>query len=169
MEVPFAPRGDHLDPGFEGVRAQFESDLIVPLARRPVGDGVGAGVAGDLDQSFGDQRTGDRRAEEVLALVDGVGPEHREHEVADELLANVVDEDGLLGDPHLECLLASRLEFFALAEVGGVGDDLAAVGVLEPLQDHRGVEAAGIGQHHFRDGAELVGGRGEASVVTRTP
>ena len=52
-----------------------------PRARRP------------LDQALGDQRAGDRRAEQVLALVDGVGPEHGEDEVARELLAQVLDED----------------------------------------------------------------------------
>mgnify|MGYP003337133156 CR=1 FL=1 len=37
-------------------------------------------------------------------------------------------------------------EILALPEVGGEGDDLAIVGLLEPLQDDGGVEAAGIGQ-----------------------
>ena len=40
-------------------------------------------------------------------------------------------------------------EFFALAEIGGEGDDLAAVSGLQPLEDDRGVEPAGIGQHHL--------------------
>jgi GAF domain-containing protein len=46
-------------------------------------------------------------------------------------------------------LLARRLQFLALAEIGGEGHDLAAVLRLEPFQDDRGVEAAGIGEHDF--------------------
>ena len=41
---------------------------------------------------------------------------------------------------------ARGLELLALAEVGGEGDDLAVIGLLQPLQDHAGVEAARIGE-----------------------
>ena len=36
-----------------------------------------------------------------------------------------------------------------LAEVGAVADHLAAVVLPQPGHDHRGVEAAGVGQHHL--------------------
>jgi hypothetical protein len=49
--------------------------------------------AGDLDLALGDQRPGDRGAEQVLALIDRIGAEHREDEVAHEFLAHVLDED----------------------------------------------------------------------------
>jgi hypothetical protein len=62
------------------------------------------------------------------ALIDRVGAEHREDEVAHEFLAQVLDEDVLGLDAHQLGLLARRLELLALAEVGGEGDDLAAVG-----------------------------------------
>ena len=52
----------------------------------------------------------------------------------------------LLDAEHLG-LVARRLQLLALAEVGGEGHDLAAVGLLQPLQDDRGVEPAGIGEH----------------------
>src|SRR3546814_13326449 len=52
----------------------------------------GPGLGGDLDLPLGDQRPGDRGAEQVGALVDGVGAEHREHEVAHELLAQRSEE-----------------------------------------------------------------------------
>ena len=38
-------------------------------------------------------------------------------------------------DAHLLSLGARGLELLALAEVGGEGDHLAAVGILEPLED----------------------------------
>jgi hypothetical protein len=103
----------------------------------------------DLDQALGDQRAGDGGAEQIDALVHGVGAEHREHEVADELLAQVLDEN-LLDAEHLR-LAPGRLEFVALAEVGGEGHDLAVVGLLQPLEDDRGVEPARIGEHHLVD------------------
>jgi hypothetical protein len=84
-----------------------------------------APVFGDLDQALGDQRPRDRGAEQVLALIDGIGAEHREDEVAHEFLAQVLDEDVLGLDAHHLGLLARRLELLALAEVGGEGDDLA--------------------------------------------
>jgi hypothetical protein len=88
---------------------------------------------------------GDRCAEQVDAFIDGVGAEHREDEVADELFAHVLDED-LLDAKHLG-LLACRLEFLALAEIGGKRHDFGAEFGLKPFQDDRGVEAAGIGEH----------------------
>ena len=92
-QVPFAPRRDDPDVRLERVVAELEAHLVVALAGGAVRDGVGAGFARDLDQALGDQRTRDRRAEQVFAFVDGVGAEHREDEVADELLAQVVDVD----------------------------------------------------------------------------
>ena len=44
-------------------------------------------------------------------------------------------------------LRARGLELLALADVGGEGDDLAVVDVLQPLEDDRGVEPAGVGEH----------------------
>jgi acid stress-induced BolA-like protein IbaG/YrbA len=46
---------------------------------------------------------------------------------------------------------ARRLEFFALAEVGGEGHHFAVVGILQPLEDDRGVQTAGIGENDLRD------------------
>jgi hypothetical protein len=118
---------------------------------------IGADLARDLDLALGNQRPGDRGAEQVLALVERVGAEHREHEVPHELLAHVVDEDVLRLDAQHFRLLAGRAQFLALAEIGGVGHHLAAICRLEPLQDDRSVETAGIGQHDLLDVALLVG------------
>ena len=145
-EVPLAPGGDDADLRVEGVGGELEADLVVALAGGAVGDGVGAGRCGDLDEALGDERAGDGGAEEVEALVLGVGAEHREDEVAHEGLAQVLDEDVLGRDAEELGLLARGLQLLALAEVGGEGDDLAAVLGRQPLQDDRGVEAAGIGE-----------------------
>ena len=105
-EVPFAPGRDHGDVGLQGVIGELEADLVVALAGGAVGDGVGADLLGDLDLLLGDQRPGDRGAEQVLALVLGVGPEHREDVVAHELVAQVLDEDVFRLDAEQLGLLA---------------------------------------------------------------
>ena len=146
LELPFTPGRDDADVGLQRVVAELEADLVVALAGGTVTDGVGADHAGDLDLAFGDQRPRDRGAEQILALVQGVGPEHREDVVPHELLAQVVDEDVLFLDAQLQRLLARRRQLLALPQVGGEGHDLRAVFRLEPFQDDRGVEAAGIGK-----------------------
>jgi hypothetical protein len=125
-QVPFAPRRDDLDVGHQRIGAEFEAHLVVTLAGGAVRDRIGAGLLRDLDQALGDQRPRDRGAKQVFALVHGVAAEHREDEVAHEFFAQVVDEDVLRLDAHLQRLGARRLEFLALAEVGGEGHHLAA-------------------------------------------
>ncbi|OIQ66955.1 hypothetical protein GALL_514710 [mine drainage metagenome] len=151
LEVPLPPRRDHVDVWSQGRIGQFVADLIVSLARRAVADGLGAQPPGDLDLPFGDQRPGDRGAEQVLTLIDGVGAEHGEDEVADELLAHVLDEDVLRLHPGGERLGPRRLDLLALAQVGGEGHDLRAIFRLQPLQDDRGVQPARIGEDDFLD------------------
>ena len=53
--------------------------------------------------------------------------------------------------PSCSALARAGLDLLALADVGGEGDDFAAVGVLQPLEDHRRVEAAGIREDDFLD------------------
>ena len=70
-------------------------------------------------------------------------------QIADEFLAKILDMDLL--DAEEFRLLPRRLELLALAEIGGEGHDLAAVSLLQPFQDDRGVEPTGIGEHHLLD------------------
>ena len=113
-----------------------------------MGDRIGAGLAGYLDQPLGNQRTRDRGAEQVIALIASICAHHREHEIAHEFLTQIVDEDVLVGNPHQLRLGARGLELLALPEVGSEGDDLAIIGHLQPFEDDRGVEPARIGEHH---------------------
>ncbi len=59
---------------------------------------------------------------------------------------------GLMPSSRPSC---GRRQFLALAEIGGEGHHLAAIGGLQPLQDDRRVEAAGIGQDDLLDVAFL--------------
>jgi hypothetical protein len=45
LEVPLAPRRDHLDVGLQRIIAELEADLVVALAGRAVADGVGANLS----------------------------------------------------------------------------------------------------------------------------
>ena len=150
FEIPLPPGRDHLDVGVERIISELEAHLVIALARGAMGHGVGAGRLGDLDLPLGDQRPGDRGAEQIDALVERVRPEHGEDEIAHEFLAEILDED-LLDAEHLG-LLPRRLELLALAEIGSEGHDLAPIGLLKPFQDDRGVEPAGISEHHLFDG-----------------
>ena len=114
-----------------------------------MGHGIGVDHLGDLDLALGDQRPGDARSEEIGPLIQGVGAKHRKHEVPDELLAQILDED-LLDAEQLR-LLPRRLELLALADVGGEGDDLAAIGLLQPAENDGGVQTAGIGEDDTLD------------------
>jgi len=51
-------------------------------------------------------------------------------------------------DAELARFFARRRELLALSYVGGEVT-LASVGVLQPFEDDRGVEPAGIGEHDF--------------------
>jgi hypothetical protein len=112
---------------------------------------VMSGFLGDLDLLLGDQRSRDRGAEQILPLIHRVGAEHRKHVVADEFLAHILDEDIFRLDAEQQRFLARRLELLTLAEIGGEGDDLRAIGLLQPFQDDRSIEAARIGEHHLLD------------------
>src|SRR3990170_3458987 len=96
---------------------------------------------------FCNQRTRYGRPKQIFALVQGIGAEHREHEVTHEFLAQVLDEDVLLPDPHRERLGARRRDLPALTDVGGERDHLAAVDVLQPPENDRGVEPARVGEY----------------------
>ena len=157
-ELPFAPGRDDLDVGVQRIGRQLEAHLVVALARRAMGDRVGARFTGDLDQALGDERARDRRAQEILALVLRIGAEHRKDEVAHEFLAQVLDEDVLRLDAEQLSLLARRLKLLALAEIGGEGDDLGAVFRLQPFEDDGRVQAAGIGEDDALD-LRLLGAR----------
>ena len=165
LEGPLAPRRNDLDGRLQRIVAELEAHLVVALAGGAMADGVGTGLPGDLDLLLGDQRTGDRGSEQIDALVDGVGAEHREHVVPDELLAQVFNENILLLDAQQLGLAPGGFQFLALTEIGSEGHDLAAVGLLQPFQDDRRVQSARVGEDGFFHLARGAGGGHETHLV----
>src|SRR2546427_299825 len=155
-----APRGDDGQLGGESGVGELEADLIIALARGAVAHAVGPFFSSDLHLSLGNEGPRDGGAEEVGALVHGVGAQHGKHEISDELFPEVPDVHG--GGPGAEGLVAHGDQLFALAEIRAEGDHVALVGLDEPAQDDGGVESARIGEHHLLDGlAHAVPERGK--------
>ena len=110
-------------------------------------DRIRADLFGNFDLALRDQRAGDARPKQVLPLIEGVRPEHGKHEILDERLSEVVDED-LLHAEHLG-LFAGWLQFLSLTEISREGDHLASISGLQPTENDAGIQPAGIGEHYF--------------------
>ncbi len=146
-QIPFPPGRDHFYVGLERIIGELEAHLIIALAGRAMGHGVRAELAGDLDLLLGDQGAGDRGSEQIEPLILRIGAEHREDIVADEFLAQVLDENMLGLDAEEKRLVARRPKLLALAEIGGESHHLAAIGRLQPFEDDRRVEPPRIGEN----------------------
>jgi hypothetical protein len=72
------PQRDALHVGGHGEVAELEADLVVALPCGPVRHVFGALAAADLDLALADAGAGDGGAEEIAALVDGVGTDNLE-------------------------------------------------------------------------------------------
>src|SRR5262249_749830 len=146
---PPPPRRDHRYMGLERIVGQFKANLIVAFAGRAMRNSIGTDFLRYFDLFLRDQRSRDRRAKQILAFVKRVCPKHREYVVAHEFFAQVLNEDVFLFDAEERRLLPGRLELLTLTEIGCKGDDLAAIDGLQPLQNNRGIEPAGIGENDF--------------------
>ena len=149
VQIPLPPRSDHLNARGQGVGTQLETHLVVALAGGAVGNGISTGFFGNFHQTLGNQRTGNGGAQQILTFINGIGAEHGEYVIAHEFFAQVFNVDFL--HAHGFCLGAGRLHFFALTDIGGKGHHLTVIGILQPFDDNRGIQAAGIGQYHLVD------------------
>tara|TARA_R110002060_G_scaffold31136_2_gene41714 strand:+ start:248 stop:772 length:525 start_codon:yes stop_codon:yes gene_type:complete len=108
-----SPWSNNLDLWLQGIECQLESDLIVTLSSTSVADREAVLLLGDGDLSAGNDRTGERRAEKVDVLVDGVALHGWEAELLDELLAQILNVacDG----SDLHCLGLGGLEILCVS------------------------------------------------------
>ena len=149
LDVPLTPRGDDLHLGGEALDGQLEPDLIVALSGAAVGNGVGALGLGDLHQPLGDDGPGKGGAQQVV-LVLGAHHHGGDDNVVHHLVHQILDVQ--LGRAGLDGLLLQTVQFVALTHVGGHGDDLGVIVVfLQPGDDNRGIQTAGISKHNFFD------------------
>lgn len=136
-----SPGCDDFDIGLEGVIGEFEADLIVAFAGGAVGDISGLFFARDFDLALGNEGTGDTCAKHVLTFVVSIPFDEPPHVVFDEFTSEVfnVDFDGT----GFQRLCADIGEFFALAEVSGIRNNVIAA-LDEPFEDDRSIEAARV-------------------------
>ena len=118
--------------------------MPLPCSR---GDGGRALLPRSLDHEAGYQRAAEGGGDGVDTLVEGVGLEGGEDELTDELVTNIGDvrADGA----GIEGALADFLKVVDVAEVGGQGDDIVAVVLLDPSDGDGGIETAAVGEDDF--------------------
>ena len=142
------PRRDDRERRIERHARQLEPHLVVALARCAVGDGVGARLVRHVHLRLRDQRPRDARAQQVVGLVGGVRPQHREAVVLGELPPQVADDD-FVG----AALLRFALDPFQLGPLPQLGcecDQLHAwIPFLQPRQDDGRIETTGVREHDF--------------------
>ena len=136
------PRSDHSYRRIERLGGQLEPALVVALARGAVSVRIGADLAGHLQANLRDQRPGDRSAQQVDPLVLRLPGQHRKGEIAAQFLARI--DDLRTGGPARAGFVQDRLTVLArLPQVDVHRVDVVPL-VLQPAQDDRGVQPAGI-------------------------
>ena len=154
LAEPFlAPGGNDFDLRRERRRGQLEAHLIVSLAGRTVGHRRGRFGSGDLDHALGDQWPGDARAQEILSLVQRSCLHHGKDKITGKFLSQIVHLT--VGRSRGERLGFEAVEFLRLTHIGAEGDDLRAVGFLEPVEDDGGIQSTRIRDDDFHGTLKL--------------
>ena len=147
-KLPLTPWSNDREVRCERLDRQLEAHLVVALARRAVRDGVRALLLRDFHKSLGDQRTRERRTQEIFPFVDSLRLERRPDVVFEKFLRKVFDV--CLRCAGLQRLVMHGSDFVALSDVDARGDDLAAVVVLlEPRNDDGSIKTARICEYDF--------------------
>ena len=111
--------------------------------------GIGPGFGGNAHQMLRDERAGNGGAQQIEAFVQGIGAKHGEDEIAHEFFTHIDDVDIFRLYPQQNCLFTGGFQFFALPQIGGKGDDFAAIFGLQPFQNDGGIKTARIGEDDF--------------------
>ena len=115
LEAPLPPGCDHRDVWLEGIVRDFKPHLVIAFAGCTMTHGISAYQIGDFDLALGDQGPGDRGAQQIDPFIERIGAEHRKHIIADEFVAQIVDEDIFRLYPCGQRFGSCRAQFFALA------------------------------------------------------
>ena len=134
-------RGNAVHVGRHRGNRNFETDLVVALARAAVGDGRRTKLASRLHQVLGNDGTRQCRHEGVLAFVQSVGLERRHAVLFRELVAGVCHVR--FHSTTVKGALTNDLKVLStLADVDGDSNDLTAGLFADPSDGDRGVQAA---------------------------
>src|SRR5947208_550287 len=114
----------------------FKPYLVVSLAGTTVSKGGSTFAQRHRHLMFGNHRTRQRRAQQILVLVDGPGAQSGKDIAAQKLVAQV--DNTHLGSAGLMGLFYDGVDVIALADIGDHGDHVAVVVLLEPGNDDGG-------------------------------
>ena len=146
VQLPETPRSDNVHLRCKCMNSQFETNLIVALAGAAVADRVSAFLQRDINNTLCDDRTSERGTQQVL-LVGCARLHGRDDVVINEVLGQILDVQ--LGRAGLERLLLQTVQLGALTDVAGNRDNLTAVMLLQPRNEYRSIQTAGICQNNF--------------------
>ena len=126
---------------------QLKTYLVIALARAAVHNGVCLFLQGNIHQPLGDAGPCVACAQQIV-LIDCPSL-HAGDDIVIHIFIRQIQHIEL-GSPRLQCLLLQALQLIRLAHIACHGDDLAVVVVfLQPGDDHRSVQTAGICKNHF--------------------
>ena len=109
-------------------------------------DRVCAFLERNIYDALCDDRAREGSAEQVL-LIGCARLDGRNDIVINKFLGQILDVQ--LGSAGLERLLLQTVQLSTLTDVAGNRDDLAAVMLLEPRDQYRSIQTAGICQNNF--------------------
>ena len=138
FQVPLAPRGNDFQLRRQRLEGVLEAHLIVALAGAAVGQRCRRLPAAPLHLVLGDDRPRQRRAKQILVLIDGARPA-----APSTRSRSGTPRAGLhhhLGRAGGNGLLRHGLHVVSLAHVGHKGNDLAAVVLLQPRNNDGGIQ-----------------------------
>src|SRR2546425_1636970 len=92
LHLPVAPGSDYPNIRRKRVEGEFKANLIVALAGGTVRDAKSPFLSRYFQLMLSDDGAGQRRAQQIITLVQGVCLDRREHVVADEFFAQVQNE-----------------------------------------------------------------------------
>ena len=149
LDAPLAPWRNDGHVRCKVLDGKLKADLVVALAGAAVHDSVGALLQGNFHKALGDAGPRMAGAQQVV-LIDRARLHAGNDEVVDVFLRQVQHIE--LGSSGLQGFFFQALELIRLPHVAGNCNHFAVVVVLlQPGDDHRGIQPAGICEDDFFD------------------